>query len=167
MKEVHFTVGTEYIIAPEKNLVNHIHIEPRLMKLLCLLMENRKKLVSREHIIETIWNGYGGGGEGLTQGISLLRKIFKDGDKKIIETIPKSGYIFNAPVEKIDTAPKLSVNKFWLERRTYVWSIAITGIAITAFAISGFRKTPALEVKKSFNYKNVNHDSLHKQKHMQ
>ena len=69
------------------------------MKLLCLLVDNQGKLVTREEIIEKIWNGYGGGDEGLTQAISFLRKALNDTNKQIIETVPKGGYIFRGNVE--------------------------------------------------------------------
>ena len=72
------------------------------MKLLCLLAAKPDGLVTREEIIEKIWNGYGGGDEGLTQAISNLRKILNDTDKIIIETVPKSGYIFRGRIEPLD-----------------------------------------------------------------
>jgi len=59
------------------------------MKLLCLLVSKSGSLVSREEIVEKIWNGYGGGDDGLTQAISFLRKILNDTHKMIIETVPK------------------------------------------------------------------------------
>jgi DNA-binding winged helix-turn-helix (wHTH) protein len=94
-----FRINNAYTVMPEKNLVNEVKLEPRLMKLLCLLAEKPRQVISREEIVETIWKGYGGGDEGLTQAISFLRKLLKDDEKKIIETVPKAGYIFNADVE--------------------------------------------------------------------
>ncbi|HEX3383940.1 MAG TPA: winged helix-turn-helix domain-containing protein [Mucilaginibacter sp.] len=78
-------------------------IEPRLMKLLCLLIEHQGKPVSRKTIIKEIWNDYPGGDEGLNQAISVLRKLLDDNQKKIIETLPKTGYCFHGttgPVPK-------------------------------------------------------------------
>lgn len=94
-----FRINNAYTVLPEKNLVNEIKLEPRLMKLLCLLAANPRQVINREVIIEAIWKGYGGGDEGLTQAISFLRKLFNDHEKKIIETVPKAGYIFNADIE--------------------------------------------------------------------
>ncbi|HZY40212.1 MAG TPA: winged helix-turn-helix domain-containing protein, partial [Mucilaginibacter sp.] len=87
-----FKINDEFAVIPLSNQVsNNVKLEPRLMKLLCLLVSNRGCLVCREEIIEKIWNGYGGGDDGLTQAISFLRKILNDTDKKIIETVPKGG----------------------------------------------------------------------------
>jgi DNA-binding winged helix-turn-helix (wHTH) protein len=76
-------------------------LEPRLMKLLCLLAENRGKLVSRQVIIKDLWDDYPGGDDGLTQAISGLRHLLHDDQKQLIETMPKKGYYFNGRVEPV------------------------------------------------------------------
>jgi DNA-binding winged helix-turn-helix (wHTH) protein len=95
-----YIINDNIKILPEKNLVNDVKLEPRVMKLLCLLMERKGETVTREEIIKKIWEGYGGGDEGLTQAISFIRKILNDSDKIIIETIPKIGYVLNADVRE-------------------------------------------------------------------
>jgi hypothetical protein len=77
-----------------------IRLEPRLMKLLFLLIENRGQVVKRELIINQVWNDYPGAEEGLNQAISGLRKFLEDDQKKIIETIPKNGYCFHGTIEE-------------------------------------------------------------------
>ncbi|WP_316819300.1 helix-turn-helix domain-containing protein [Pedobacter nyackensis] len=77
-----------------------VRLEPRLMKLLCLLIENHGQIVNRSLIIEQIWNDYPGADEGLNQAISGLRKLLEDDQKKIIETLPKTGYCFRGGIEK-------------------------------------------------------------------
>jgi DNA-binding winged helix-turn-helix (wHTH) protein len=77
-----------------------VRLEPRLMKLLCLLIEYRGQIVNRSLIIKQIWNDYPGAGEGLNQAISGLRKLLEDDQKKVIETLPKSGYCFNGTIEE-------------------------------------------------------------------
>jgi DNA-binding winged helix-turn-helix (wHTH) protein len=159
-----YHINNEFRVFPEKNQVNEIHIEPRIMKLICLLIENNGKLVRRDHIVEKLWNGYGGGDEGLTQAISFIRKIFKDKTKKIIETVPKSGYIFNAGVEKIeDKKPATSKYSPFL-RHVYVAGSVVLLLTITFFLLgnSTTAKTPA---HSGFRF--VNHDSLHRLKHQQ
>src|SRR5579872_2488279 len=81
-------------------------LEPRLMKLLCLLIELEGKAVSRKTIIKEVWNDYPGGDEGLNQAISVLRKLLDDGEKRIIETLPKIGYCFHAAIGACDIVPK-------------------------------------------------------------
>jgi len=75
-------------------------VEPRLMKLLCLLVEYEGKPVSRKMIVKEIWNDYPGGDEGLNQAISVLRKLLNDDKKRIIETLPKTGYCFHGIITR-------------------------------------------------------------------
>ncbi len=70
-------------------------LEPRLMRLLCLLADNEGKVVSRETIIKEIWDDYPGGGDGLNQAISHLRKVLEDDNRSLIRTLPKIGYLFD------------------------------------------------------------------------
>jgi DNA-binding winged helix-turn-helix (wHTH) protein len=97
-------INNRYLINPEKNSFidtstnQESRIEQRLLEVLYLLAARPNELVTREEIIRTVWNDYGGADEGLTQAVSFLRKVLNDSDKKIIETIPKKGYILNASV---------------------------------------------------------------------
>ncbi len=70
-------------------------LEPRLMRLLCLLADNGGEVVSREAIIKEIWDDYPGADDGLNQGISHLRKVLEDENRSIIRTVPKIGYVFD------------------------------------------------------------------------
>src|ERR1700753_1586895 len=98
-----FKINDDFTICPDATTIgNTVKLELRLMKLLCLLVVNTGNLVTREEIVEKIWNGYGGGDEGLTQAISFLRKALNDIDKTIIETVPKGGYIFRGRVEPFE-----------------------------------------------------------------
>lgn len=97
-------------------------LEPRLMKLLCLLAARPGQVVSREQIIRDIWNDYGGADEGLNQAISFLRKTLQDADKELIRTIPKNGYLLQAAVTFTATAepsgpatpPRSRPKRYWL-----------------------------------------------------
>jgi DNA-binding winged helix-turn-helix (wHTH) protein len=110
-------------------------IEPRLMKLLCLLAEHDEKPLSRKLIVEEIWDDYPGGDEGLNQAISVLRKLLSDHEKRIIETLPKIGYCFHGTttVNPIGTKSKPL-------RAIY---IPIVLLLIVAFALGYYHRTGA------------------------
>jgi DNA-binding winged helix-turn-helix (wHTH) protein len=82
------------------------HVEPRLIKLLCLLVQYEEQPVSRKIIVKEIWDDYPGGDEGLNQAISVLRKLLDDDKKKIIETLPKTGYCFHGKVDRHEVPPQ-------------------------------------------------------------
>ena len=71
-----------------------ISLEPKVMQVLVELAINAEEVVSRAHLIETIWNVTYGGDESLTRAISILRKHLEDGHsaRRIIVTVPRRGY---------------------------------------------------------------------------
>ena len=90
-----FILNNRFVVDPSLNLVTdkvkktESHLEPRLIKLLCLLSCHAGCLLSREYIYQEIWNNYGGAAEGLTQAISFLRKALNDKDKKSLKPFPR------------------------------------------------------------------------------
>jgi DNA-binding winged helix-turn-helix (wHTH) protein len=91
-------VNTQYEINFETQELVHrktglkTKLEPRLTKLLQILMNRQGVLVNRQEIIKSIWGNYESGDELLTHSVSLLRKHLEDSN--VIKTIPKKGYIF-------------------------------------------------------------------------
>jgi adenylate cyclase len=61
------------------------------------LHERSGSLVSKDELIEKIWPGIAVTDDSLVQCIAELRRALKDDDHKIIKTLPKRGYIFDAP----------------------------------------------------------------------
>ena len=104
MKEAVFIINNRFTADSTRNEVfdketgQKNRLEPRLMKLLCILAENEGKIVKREFIVKEIWDDYPGANEGLNQAISFLRKVLDDENKEIIRTQPKAGYIFHAVI---------------------------------------------------------------------
>ena len=77
-----------------------VRLEPRVMRVLVCLAEKRGEIVSREQLIEQVWEGTFVTDEVLTQSVSELRKALGEGpkDPRFIQTIPKQGYRLIAPV---------------------------------------------------------------------
>ena len=78
----------------ENRLVPTVKIEPKTMAVLLELMQTPQQVVTREVLIEKVWDNYGGAEEGLFQAISKLRKALGDNARqpKVIQTIPTKGY---------------------------------------------------------------------------
>ena len=74
-------------------------IEPKVMQVLSVLVDNADEVVTRETLIDEVWGVGYGGDERLSRAISLLRKALGDkrGAHNIIQTIPKTGYKFVSP----------------------------------------------------------------------
>ncbi|HYE56745.1 MAG TPA: winged helix-turn-helix domain-containing protein [Chitinophagaceae bacterium] len=132
MNQKHYIVASRYHVRPAINTVwdsllqTEVRVEPRLMKLLCILSQHSGQLVTREQLVKEIWDDYGGGEEGLTLAISALRKLLNDAAKELIRTIPKKGYILQAEIEdptKPNEAMASSEKNSW--RRPVLYSSAL------------------------------------------
>jgi DNA-binding winged helix-turn-helix (wHTH) protein len=103
-----FILDERFIIEPARGLVTDnqaasvTRIEPRVMSLLCLLVQHSGQMVARETITREIWEDYGNADEGLTQAISYLRRVLKDDAKTGIGTVPKKGYILHMAVRRCE-----------------------------------------------------------------
>jgi DNA-binding winged helix-turn-helix (wHTH) protein/Tol biopolymer transport system component len=80
-----------------------VPLSPRLFDTLLVLVENRGHLVEKNDLMQKVWNDVAVEENNLTQSISALRKILGDhlDGPKFIETIPKRGYRFVAPVNEV------------------------------------------------------------------
>jgi len=77
------------------------HVRPKSLAVLLHLIENRGRVVSKEELLQRIWEGAAVTDDTLTQCISDLRRLLGDDPKqpKFIRTIPKQGFRFIAAVE--------------------------------------------------------------------
>ena len=74
---------------------NTIPLRSQLDKVFCALFNKKNQVITREELIERVWDGnHFTGAKALTHSICKLRKIFVElGDEKTrIITIPKYGY---------------------------------------------------------------------------
>jgi DNA-binding winged helix-turn-helix (wHTH) protein/Tol biopolymer transport system component len=80
-----------------------IPLSPRLFDTLLVLVENRGHVVQKNDLMQKVWNDVAVEENNLSQSISALRKILGDNldAPKFIETIPKRGYRFVAPVKEV------------------------------------------------------------------
>jgi tetratricopeptide (TPR) repeat protein len=79
------------------------YIRQQLLQLLVYLIEQRHRVVSKNDLIETIWEGTSVTDDALVQAIKELRRSLGDDPRqpRFIKTIPKIGYRFIAAVEEL------------------------------------------------------------------
>jgi len=98
---------TNQITGPAGNYA----IEPKVMEVLWVLIDNAEHVVTRDSLIDQVWGVGYGGDERLSRAISLLRKSLGDtrGRHKYIQTIPRKGYKLSLrdaqPIRKNTAAP--------------------------------------------------------------
>lgn len=71
-----------------------VHLEPKVMDVLALLMRRADEVVTRQELLDEVWEGRAVGEETLTRCISELRSALGDSvkDPTFIQTVPKRGY---------------------------------------------------------------------------
>lgn len=77
-----------------------VELNSRYLDALALLVREQGRLVSKERFLEAVWQGVPVTDEALTQCIRTLRRQLGDdaARPRFIETVPKHGYRFIAPV---------------------------------------------------------------------
>jgi len=114
-----FTVG-DWLVVPSLNRLSRddesVQIELKLMEVLVHLAGRPGELVSKRDLMDAVWQVEVISDGTLTRAVALLRKALGDNARnpRFIETIPKRGYRFIAPVEPLDTTPAAAL-RFKLE----------------------------------------------------
>ncbi|MBI3644893.1 MAG: winged helix-turn-helix domain-containing protein [Acidobacteriales bacterium] len=115
-------------------------LTPKAFQTLLVLVENQGRLVEKDELLKKVWPDTFVEEATLAQNVFTLRKQLGDdrSDAQYIETVPKRGYRFVAPVRLIGTAqPALpETTEPGLYRRGSVWiAAAVLGATL---AVGGF-----------------------------
>ena len=84
-----------------------LQVEPKVLRLLLYLIENRSRLVRKQELLDNVWHDAMVTENALTRVIGLLRKALNDDSHvpRFIETVPTAGYRFIAKVIATDEDP--------------------------------------------------------------
>src|SRR5687767_5137236 len=84
-----------------------VPLTPKTLELLILLVENHGHLVEKETVMSSLWPDTFVEESNLTQHVSRLRKALSEGSAETewIETVPRRGYRFIAPLRNGEPAP--------------------------------------------------------------
>ncbi len=92
-----------------------VHLRPLLVDLLVLLASRRGAVVSKDELVDQIWQGRCVADSLLSRSMAELRRLLQDdfARPRFIETIPKRGYRLIATVDGLGAAgPRLAVLPF-------------------------------------------------------
>jgi TolB-like protein/Flp pilus assembly protein TadD len=75
-------------------------VEPKAFRVLLFLLRNPGRLVTKDEILNAVWNDCSVSDNSLTRSIATLRRLLDDDtrDPKYIATVPTVGYRFRCPV---------------------------------------------------------------------
>ena len=80
-----------------------VELRPKAFEVLCCLVENADRLVTKEELIEAVWPDVIVSEHVLTHCVSEVRQAIGDGGQTIIKTVPRRGYRFVAAVSRMVT----------------------------------------------------------------
>ncbi|MDJ0758482.1 MAG: transcriptional regulator [Woeseiaceae bacterium] len=108
-----------------------VELNSRYLDALALLVAERGQLVSKDRFLDEVWKGVPVTDEVITQCVKTLRKRLGDSasNPRFIETIPKHGYRFIAPVEQISNALQTRRDNRRDEARERFLALGTAGIA--------------------------------------
>jgi DNA-binding winged helix-turn-helix (wHTH) protein len=148
MPHVHYHFE-DFILDPAERQLRRggelLEVNGRYFDALTLMIGDAGKLVSKDRFLEQAWNGIPVTEEALTQCIRTLRKQLGDSasNPRFIETVPKHGYRFIAPVVTSDVEVKPTIAALGLENNvvTAGWSwqqtLLLAAAGITGAGVSG------------------------------
>ena len=133
-----FIVGA-WRAEPERNLLvrgpEEVRVEPRVMDLLCCLAAQPGRVLSREQILERVWDEVTVGESTVRRAVNLLRNALGDDatSPRYIETVPRRGYRLLAEVRAVPVATGRG--------RLYGATAAILVLAVVLIALARARRT--------------------------
>ena len=82
-----------------------VHVEPQVFDLLVFLLSNRERIVSKDAILDAVWDGRIVSEAALSSRINAARKALGDNgnDQALIRTFHKRGFRFIADVASSPT----------------------------------------------------------------
>jgi DNA-binding winged helix-turn-helix (wHTH) protein/lipoprotein NlpI len=82
-----------------------IKLRPKSFDTLRHLVENSGRLISKNELIEAVWPGTAVTDDSLVQCLIEVRRALGEDGQQIVKTVPRRGYIFDAPVIRNDSTP--------------------------------------------------------------
>src|SRR5277367_460684 len=81
----------------------HIPLTPKALTMLLVLVENRSRVLSKEELMKAVWPDAFVEEGNLPFTIHFVRKALgeKNGSARFVETLPRQGYRFVAPVQEV------------------------------------------------------------------
>jgi TolB-like protein len=81
-----------------------VSVAPQVFDLLEYLIRNRERVVSKEDLINAIWNGRIVSDAALTTRLNVARNVIGDSGEKqrLVKTLPRKGFRFIGPVREVE-----------------------------------------------------------------
>jgi adenylate cyclase len=82
-----------------------VALRPKSFSLLCLLVEHAGRLLDRDTILQALWPGVFVSDDSIGQCVKDVRRALGEKAQHLVRTVPKRGYILEAPVSNVAADP--------------------------------------------------------------
>jgi DNA-binding winged helix-turn-helix (wHTH) protein len=115
-----------------------VPLQPKVFDLLQVLVEHHGHLLSKEELLAELWRDTTVEETNLSNNISTLRRVLGDHDQQFIETQPKRGYRFVAPVfAAIGSLAVLPIKPLQPNEDDAYLGLGIADVVITRLSATG------------------------------
>ena len=77
-----------------------VELRPKSFEMLCLLAQNAERVLSRDELAAAVWRGRVATDESIAQCISDIRRALGDADQRVLQTVPRRGYVLKVPMHQ-------------------------------------------------------------------
>jgi DNA-binding winged helix-turn-helix (wHTH) protein len=149
----------DYVIdAVRRELWNgpaRVPMEPQVFDLLAYLVQNPDRVVSRDELLQAIWDGRAISDSAIANRINGARRAIGDSGEaqRLIRTVPRRGFRFVGPVA--EAPDEAAANQMKTGYRRSIWRLSAAALAGAAIAIilarpeGFFGRPPAVHTETS------------------
>lgn len=142
-----------FFVYPEKRTLlrggSPVPLTPKAFDMLVFFLTHRDRVVSKEELLSHLWPDTAVEEATLAQHVYLLRRALNDSEEgpRYIETVPRRGYRFVAPVSERDD-PRLERAEAPVgtsSNRRWVWAVACAFLPVAAVFVAVLRYREPVE----------------------
>jgi DNA-binding winged helix-turn-helix (wHTH) protein/tetratricopeptide (TPR) repeat protein len=149
----------DFRLNPTEQLLQHqgrpVPLMPKVFETLVILVQSEGRLIDKEEFIEQLWPGVFVEDVALARNISELRRVLGNGNggSQMIQTVPKRGYRFVAPVKVVDATAPTEIAPPTRDalgsptNRLLLLTLAAIAVAALVFYFRGYRGKKVLTAK--------------------
>ncbi|WP_187276401.1 winged helix-turn-helix domain-containing protein [Parahaliea maris] len=107
-------------------------LEPKVAALLAYFLTHQHKVITREELVATVWEGRTITDDAITRCVSILRQLLSPDDKNLyIETVVRKGYLAHFPPAE----EQASSGRIPRVRQRFLWLVALAVLAALALPV--------------------------------
>ncbi len=139
-----------WTVVPERGLLRQgdvkEHLEPMVMDVLMVLAGHQGSVVTRDQLVDAVWDGRFVADEAIVAKIATLRHKLGDHAKNpiFIETVPRRGYRLMMPIALPEVAEPEAAGKRRLP--IYLFPLVVVAVSIGAWALWGRDEVPTSQI---------------------